>query len=84
MKALIISASDLKGGAARAAHRLHQGLQQIDIDSQMLVQTKQSSQNSIVGLNQSAGIGQANTSLRVTLDHLPLKRYSNETKHHSH
>lgn len=40
MKILHISTKDFEGGAARATHRLHQGLQQIDIASQILVQNK--------------------------------------------
>ena len=40
MKILHISTKDIEGGAARAANRLHQGLKKINVDSQMLVQTK--------------------------------------------
>ena len=40
MKILHISTKDLEGGSGRAANRLHQGLKKINIDSQMLVQTK--------------------------------------------
>ncbi|MEO1349019.1 MAG: glycosyltransferase family 4 protein [Cyanobacteria bacterium J06635_15] len=76
MKALLISTSDLKGGAARAAYRLHQGLQKINVASQMLVQNQHSDQATVIGMNRAAGIGQARSSLRITLDHLPLKQYS--------
>jgi len=79
MKALIISTSDTKGGAARAAYRLHQGLQTTNISSQMLVQTKHSDHPGVVAVNKAAGIGQAVTSLRTAIDHLPLKRYSSRT-----
>lgn len=40
MKTLILSTYDTAGGAARASLRLHQGLRNKGIDSQMLVQTK--------------------------------------------
>jgi len=40
MKPLIISASELEGGAPRAALRLHQGWRHQQVDSQMLVQKK--------------------------------------------
>lgn len=40
MKVLILSHSDVMGGAARAAFRLHKGLLTIGVDSQMLVAVK--------------------------------------------
>ncbi|MEM9905342.1 MAG: glycosyltransferase family 4 protein [Cyanobacteria bacterium P01_D01_bin.44] len=80
MKPLLISTSDLKGGAARAAYRLHQGLQKINVRSQMLVQTQHSDQATVTGMNRAAGIGQARASLRITLDHLPLKQYSKRSE----
>lgn len=42
MKVLHLSTSDLDGGAARAAYRLHEGLQQVGANSQMLVRAKTS------------------------------------------
>ena len=42
MKILIVNTHDIKGGAARAAHRLHQALLEENIDSKMLVQYKTS------------------------------------------
>ncbi len=48
MKILHISTKDLEGGAARAAYRLNQGLQQINLDSQMLVQIKVSEDSTVV------------------------------------
>lgn len=75
MKPLLVSTYDIKGGAARAAYRLHNGLQKIGVVSQMLVQTKVSDRADIVGTHRAAGLDQAKSSLRITLDHLPLKRY---------
>ncbi|NEP18056.1 MAG: glycosyltransferase [Leptolyngbya sp. SIO4C1] len=75
MRTLILNTSDTKGGAARAAYRLHQGLQRINGASQMLVQTKRSDDSAVLGTGAASGIGQAKTGLRLTLDQLPLKRY---------
>ncbi|WP_017302705.1 glycosyltransferase family 4 protein [Spirulina subsalsa] len=40
MKILMLSTSDLEGGAARATYRLHRGFHQIGQESQMLVRAK--------------------------------------------
>jgi glycosyltransferase involved in cell wall biosynthesis len=40
MKILIVNTSDYVGGAARAAYRIHQGLQKIGVDSYMYVKQK--------------------------------------------
>lgn len=48
MKVLILSVSDLRGGAARAAYRLHQGMVTAGADSQMLVQNKLSSDRTVI------------------------------------
>ncbi|AKG21134.1 glycosyltransferase family 4 protein [Calothrix sp. 336/3] len=73
MKVLHISTSDTKGGAARAAYRLHQGLQNININSQMLVKEKSSGDKNIYApkMNLSQGIAKA----KLTFDSLPLKIY---------
>ncbi|MBN4866507.1 MULTISPECIES: glycosyltransferase family 4 protein [Providencia] len=42
MKIIHLSNSDISGGAARAAYRLHKALQESGIDSQMFVRTKKS------------------------------------------
>jgi glycosyltransferase involved in cell wall biosynthesis len=42
MKVLHLSTSDLDGGAARAAYRLHEGLKGVGTDSKMLVRSKTS------------------------------------------
>jgi len=47
MKVVHLNTYDVIGGAARAAYRLHQGLQQIGVKSQMLVQTKASDDYSV-------------------------------------
>ncbi len=47
MKVLHLSAFDLAGGAARAAYRIHQGMLGIGIDSQLVVQYKQSGDRTV-------------------------------------
>ena len=79
MKVLLINTSDRKGGAAKAAYRLHQGLQKIDVKSQMMVQEKQSDDSTVIGLSAESGIGKAKTGLRLTLERLPLKLYANRS-----
>lgn len=76
MKVLLINTADIKGGASRAVYRLHQGLQRIDVNSQMLVQVKQGDNQAVIGSRAESGIGKAKTGLRLTLEKLPLKFYS--------
>jgi glycosyltransferase involved in cell wall biosynthesis len=80
MKPLLVNTSDIHGGAARAAYRLHQGLQQIGIESKMLVQKKISSDVSVIGSKASIKGPQASrwnvTSVsRYLVDRLPLAYY---------
>lgn len=48
MNILMINTHDIKGGAARAAYRLHQALTQADVSSTMVVRHKQSNDPSVV------------------------------------
>jgi glycosyltransferase involved in cell wall biosynthesis len=66
MKILQINTSDIQGGAARAAYRIHKGLQTIGIQSQMLVQSKKSDDKSIIGPTNK--FNKALSLLRPTLD----------------
>ncbi|WP_414583972.1 glycosyltransferase family 4 protein [Scytonema sp. PCC 10023] len=74
MKVLHISTSDTNGGAARATYRLHKGLQNINVNSQMLVQEKYSDDTTVLApkIRLSQGIARA----KLTFDVLPLKLYS--------
>ncbi len=78
MKVLIVNASDIDGGAARAAYRLHRSLLSEQIESFMLVQNKASDDPRVIGpvtkLNKVAG------KLRPTLDSLITLSYQNRTK----
>ncbi|MFN6481002.1 glycosyltransferase family 4 protein [Nostoc sp. DedQUE07] len=73
MKILHISTHDISGGAARAAYRLHTGLQNIGLQSQMLVQEKSSNDKTIVApkVRLFQGIAKA----KLTVESLPLKLY---------
>ena len=73
MKILIVSASDIQGGAGKAAYRLHNSLLESGIDSAMLVQRKKSSTKSVIGPKNlfQRLIG----SVRPHLDSMPIKLY---------
>ncbi|MBF2014112.1 MAG: glycosyltransferase family 4 protein [Rivularia sp. T60_A2020_040] len=78
MKILHLSTHDISGGAARAAYRLHKGLQHIGFDSQMLVQEKSSSDKTVIAPKIRLFQGIAKT--KLTFETLPLKLYKNRTK----
>lgn len=80
MKIASLSTFDNQGGAARAAYRLHQGLNQIDVESWILCQSKFSQDPKVIGGKTSSGIEQVKTGLRLSLDQLPLKRYRHKSK----
>jgi glycosyltransferase involved in cell wall biosynthesis len=77
MKVSLLSYSDIEGGAARASYRLHQGLQRVGVNSQMLVQIKSSDDVTVIG-SKNVGMRQAIAGLRTVADSLPLKRYSQQ------
>jgi len=78
MKTLHISTFDINGGAPRAAYRLHNGLRDIGVNSQMLVQEKFSDDKNVQApqLRLSQGIARA----KLTFDTLPLKIYGQDRK----
>ena len=71
MKILHVSTSDVDGGAARAAYRIHKGLTSIDVDSKMLVRTKLERDPTV--LANKTPLAQ----LGSKLDALPLRQYPN-------
>jgi glycosyltransferase involved in cell wall biosynthesis len=73
MKSLLVSSFDIEGGAARAAYRLHQGLQSIGLHSQMLVQEKSSNDNSVIA--PTTRLAEGISRMKLTFDALPLKLY---------
>lgn len=66
---LLLSTSDIEGGAARAAYRVHSGLRSIDVPSQMLVRAKLSRDKSVIPQ------GSWRTKLGPNFDGLPLRSY---------
>lgn len=73
MKVLLLSTFDIRGGAARAAYRLHHGLRAIHVDSKMLVQEKSSDDWTVIAPKTYIQIGIAKT--RATIDAFPLRFY---------
>ena len=73
MKILHLSTHDISGGAARAAYRLHKGLQDIGLNSQMLVQEKSSDDKTVIAPTIRLNQGIAKT--KLTFETLPLKFY---------
>lgn len=76
MKILKINYSDTSGGAARAAYRLHKGLIDHGIDSDMLVQQKYSDDPSVEACYGNSKIGFAYGSLRSSVNALMNKLQS--------
>ncbi len=76
MKPLILNTSDSEGGAARAAYRIHKGLQTVGVASKMLVHEKTNNDTSIIG-----PVGKAENIIKrlsPTLDTLPLQCYKSK------
>lgn len=73
MKILLVSTYDIQGGAARATYRLHQGLLDIGVNSQMLVHEKYSNDKTVFAPRTavSQGIARAKKSFEA----LPVKFY---------
>lgn len=78
MKILHINTHDAQGGAARAAYRLHRALLEQQIDSQVLVQTKITSDHTVIGPTNKFEKGF--NLFRPFLDSLPTKKYKNRTQ----
>jgi len=78
MKVLIVASSDIVGGAHKAAYRLHRALLTHNIDSQMLVQNKNSDDYTIIGPTSSLRKYLINP-LRPALDHIIMKMNSIKT-----
>jgi len=78
MKVLIVNTSDIVGGAARAAYRLHRALRTAGVDSWMLVQNKVSDDYTVIG--PETKLQKALAKIRLTLDQLPVKFYKHRTK----
>ncbi|HGF7526635.1 TPA: glycosyltransferase family 4 protein [Vibrio cholerae] len=78
MKILIVNTSDIQGGAARAAYRLHKALLAEGVDSQMLVQSKSSDDFTVLG--PQSKLQKVMGKVRPRLDSIPIRRYKQRTK----
>ncbi len=73
VRPLLLNTYERAGGAARAAHRLHQGLRRIGVDSQLLVQQRFSDDPSVHG--PEGRIAKLVARARPFLDSTPLWGY---------
>jgi glycosyltransferase involved in cell wall biosynthesis len=78
MRSLLINTSDISGGAARAADRIHKGLQGIGIDSKMLVQSKSGDDKTVIGPDNK--VKRVLALLRPTLDYTFKNLFSGSSK----
>ena len=77
MKVLLLNTFDNLGGAGRAAYRLHQGLQQIGVDSQVLVNKQATNDPSV--LPPSTPLAMAIAQARARIDQAALQFYPQRT-----
>jgi glycosyltransferase involved in cell wall biosynthesis len=75
VKILLVSHSDLEGGAARATYRLHQGLVNANYSAPLLVQTKRSKSDLVIATRHHSGMGHAISEVRQSLNRAPAKFY---------
>jgi len=73
MKILHVNTSDMIGGASKAAYRLHRALLAAGVNSRMLVGSKQTLDDTVLG--PSSKIGKVAPLFREYGDHLPVKIY---------
>jgi glycosyltransferase involved in cell wall biosynthesis len=78
MKILILNASDLIGGAARAAYRLHRGLVEMGLDSRMLVQSKYSNDPAVETIYSCSKAGKLYTRFRPMANRI-LQKFQKTT-----
>lgn len=78
VKSLLLSTSDVSGGAARAAYRLHSGLREVGVESNMLVASKTSGDASVIACRNR--LSKSASELRTYLDAAPLLLYPNRDR----
>jgi len=79
MKVLIVNTSDIQGGAARAAYRLHEALLDQNVDSEILSNEKSSDDFTVTVVAISIKM-KVLAKLAAFRDRLLLKSYPNKTK----
>jgi len=77
MKVIHINTHDIVGGAARAAYRLHLGLQKAGLNSAMHVQEKQGSDRTVYGAESK--VGKLLAKFWPYIDWFPAKYYKKES-----
>jgi len=78
MKILHINTKDIRGGAAIAAYRLHQGLLNEGIESKLLVQEKYSDDSNVIG--PKTKFGKLGASIKHEFEKIPFKLFSTREK----
>ena len=78
MKILTVNISDIQGGAARAAYRLHKALLVENVDSEMLVAHKYSDDFRVRSINHTKKQKGLNL-LRPTIDNFPVTFYKSKS-----
>ena len=77
MKVLLLSTYDIFQGAARATYRLHRGLQQMGVESWLLVHKKFSDDPSVLAPRSAQEMAIAQ--MRARIDQFPLQFYPHRT-----
>ncbi len=78
MRILKINNHDISGGAAKAAHRLHEGLISAGVDSRMLVKAKHGDDERVVERNTRSA--RMLSRIQKTMDGLPLRMFPNRAR----
>lgn len=78
MRILMISTEDIRGGAAKAAYRLHTALRAAGQESAMLVMNKESDNDSVYA--PQSNISKGMDTLRISLNHLPEILYPRRSR----
>lgn len=78
MKVVSINTSDIQGGAARAAYRLHRSLLASNVDSHIIVQSKNSDDFTVTGPETFSQ--KLASKLRPSIDSLPVRLYKSRSK----
>jgi len=76
MKVIHLNTSDIQGGAARGAYKIHISLRKIGVDSEMVVDKKISDDPHVYGLK--GKISEAWSKVRPFIDRAPLKSYNRQ------
>lgn len=75
MKIIIMNTSDIEGGAARCAYRLHKGLQDSGVNSTYIVQNKLGTDEDV--LTSQNKLSKLTAVIRPSLDRFPIRFYNN-------